>query len=57
MGGGLEVAVWRNLSGRIEYLFTDTGTVATNHSTAGGAVTFNSTIHDNILRTGLNYRF
>jgi outer membrane immunogenic protein len=57
MGGGLEVAVWRNISGKIEYLFADAGTVATNHSTATGAVSFNSTIHDNIVRAGFNYRF
>lgn len=57
MGGGLEVAVWRNLSGKIEYLFADTGTVATTRSTAIGATTFSSTIHDNIFRAGMNYRF
>jgi outer membrane immunogenic protein len=57
MGGGLEVAVWRNLSGKIEYLFADAGTIATTHATAAAAVTFNSTIHDNIVRAGLNYRF
>jgi outer membrane immunogenic protein len=57
MGGGLEVAVWHNISGKIEYLFADTGTVATSHSTAAGVVTFNSTIHDNIVRAALNYRF
>ena len=36
---------------------SDTGTVATTHSTTVGVATFNSTIHDNIVRAGLNYRF
>jgi opacity protein-like surface antigen len=57
VGGGIDVAIWGGLSGRIEYLFLDTGSITDNVATALGPVTVNSTVHDNIVRVGANYRF
>jgi outer membrane immunogenic protein len=48
-GGGLEVALFGNLSAR--YLYVDLGDI---HSTVGG---FNRSIASSYLRLGVNYRF
>jgi len=59
-GGGIEVAVFDNLSARMEYLYLDTG----NFNVASIAaippppvVAVGGRIQESIVRAGLNYRF
>lgn len=53
VGGGAEWALWDRWTARVEYLYLDTGTTGVN--TVGG--TFSGRVTNNIIRTGLNYRF
>jgi outer membrane immunogenic protein len=53
IGGGLETMLWDRWSGKIEYLYIDTGDI----STSFGAATMTTRVRDNILRVGLNYHF
>lgn len=63
IGAGIEGVLFGNVTGKIEYLYVDLGTVSggvvTPIVTNSGAFltsTFSSRITDNILRVGLNYR-
>lgn len=63
VGGGIEAALWGRWTGKVEYLYMDLGTI-TNSMTGlfppnifGFSATTSSTIRDNIVRAGLNYRF
>lgn len=53
-GAGIEGAINRNLSWKIEYLHLDTGTFST---TVFGIVPANVRLTDDIARGGLNWRF
>jgi outer membrane immunogenic protein len=71
VGAGVEGAVSRNWSLKVEYLYVDLGTVSTAFATLPGCYgaqgvcspfgagngNINSKITDNILRVGLNYKF
>jgi outer membrane immunogenic protein len=71
VGAGVEGAVSRNWSLKVEYLYVDLGTVRTTFATlpgcpgglsgcisaAAGIGSINSRVTDNILRVGLNYKF
>lgn len=52
-GAGVEVGITNNLSGRIEYLYLDTGNIPL--ATIGG-VSITDRLQDNIVRAGLNFR-
>jgi outer membrane immunogenic protein len=54
IGAGVEAALGRNWSAKLEYLYLDLGSV-TFFETSGTPVT--SKITDHIVRVGLNYRF
>jgi outer membrane immunogenic protein len=64
VGGGVETALWGGWSGKIEYLYIDLGSVS---ATVSGnlppapltpfTLSASSTVRDNIIRVGLNYRF
>jgi outer membrane immunogenic protein len=55
-GGGIEAAVNRNLSVRLEYLYVDTGNI--NVAQVGPpVVTVTGRLQDNLVRAGFNYRF
>jgi outer membrane immunogenic protein len=61
-GGGIEYAVWGNLSLKLEYLHADFGTAryidAPVRTPAGGTiVTRDVRLTDDIVRAGLNWRF
>lgn len=63
VGGGIETALWGRWTGKFEYLHMDLGTI-TNSMTGlfppnvfGFSATTSSTIRDNIVRAGVNYRF
>jgi outer membrane immunogenic protein len=53
IGGGLEQALWANVTGKIEYLYLDTG----SETTTVGTTVLNNRIKDHVLRAGLNFRF
>jgi outer membrane immunogenic protein len=57
VGAGVEAALGGNWTGKIEYLYMDLGSTTTS-GLIPGPITFtaSSTIHDNIIRGGLNYR-
>jgi outer membrane immunogenic protein len=52
-GGGFEVLLSERWSGKVEYLYLDTGNV----TLAPGGTTVTGTLRDQIVRTGLNYHF
>jgi opacity protein-like surface antigen/outer membrane receptor protein involved in Fe transport len=55
-GGGIEYGLTDHLSARLEYLYLDTGNVATG--VIGSPTTaITSRLRDNLVRAGLNYRF
>lgn len=54
LGGGLEYAFTDNLIGRLEYRYTDFGTVDISNA-AGDHVYFDTAAHD--VRVGLSYKF
>jgi len=60
-GAGLEGAITRNWTARVEYLYIDFGTANFSSPTmfplAAGAITDSMHLRDNIVRVGLNYRF
>ncbi|MGE3150292.1 MAG: outer membrane protein [Pseudorhodoplanes sp.] len=53
VGGGIETMLWDRWSGKIEYLYIDTGTESTNF----GAAVLNTRVQNNVVRAGLNYHF
>ena len=56
VGGGLEVALPGNWSAKAEYLHVDLGRFNCGLD-CGPAVTDNVSMHDNVVRAGLNYHF
>jgi outer membrane immunogenic protein len=64
IGGGMEAALYRNWTVKVEYLFVDLGSLSTtntvtNPTIPGGEnhITTSSDLTSQIVRAGLNYRF
>ena len=57
MGGGVEAALVGNWTGKIEYLYLDTGDIDKSFDTGLGTLNTTTRVKDNIIRVGLNYRF
>jgi outer membrane immunogenic protein len=62
VGAGLEASLGGNWTGKVEYLYMDLGSTNTVLSgqfsnTTPFTLSVSSTLHDNIVRAGLNYRF
>jgi outer membrane immunogenic protein len=57
VGAGVETRVSGNWTGRLEYLYLGGGSVNSAFGFPGGTLTVNRNIHDNVIRTGLNYYF
>jgi len=61
VGAGLEARLFGNVTGKIEYLYMDFGTVAASVANAVNAtpIVFAASSHvtDNIVRAGINYKF
>ncbi|MGP0092778.1 MAG: outer membrane protein [Xanthobacteraceae bacterium] len=61
VGGGIETALWGNWTGRVEYLYLDTGTWTTTTTGLAGlpftTVTNSIRTQNNVVRAGLNFRF
>jgi outer membrane immunogenic protein len=55
-GGGVEYALTRNWSAKLEYLHVDLGRFDCNVN-CGGTPTDNVSFHDNLVRGGINFRF
>ncbi len=55
-GAGLEIALPGNWSAKAEYLHVDLGRFNCGVN-CGGAPTDNVSMHDNVVRAGVNYRF
>jgi outer membrane immunogenic protein len=55
-GGGVEYALTRNWSAKVEYLHVDLGRFDCNVA-CGGTPTDNVSFHDNLVRGGVNFRF
>jgi outer membrane immunogenic protein len=62
-GGGIEARLLGNLTGKIEYLYLDFGSVdgsvdtTTSIFVRSGTVNYSSRIQDHVVRLGLNYLF
>jgi len=61
VGAGLEARLFGNVTGKVEYLYMDFGTVAASVANAVNAtpIVFAASSHvtDNIVRAGINYKF
>jgi iron complex outermembrane receptor protein len=61
VGAGLEARLFGNVTGKVEYLYMDFGTVSASVTNAVNAtpITFSASSHgtDNIVRVGINYKF
>ena len=58
VGGGIEVGLGPHWTGRVEYLYLDTGDITDTVTVAGfGTVTGTTRLHNNIVRAAFNYRF
>jgi outer membrane immunogenic protein len=63
VGGGLEAALYRNWTVKVEYLFVDLGSLSTTNTvtnpTSPGEnhITTSSDLTSQIIRAGMNYRF
>jgi len=61
VGAGLEARLFGNVTGKVEYLYMDFGTVSASVTNAMNAtpITFSASSHvtENIVRAGVNYKF
>jgi outer membrane immunogenic protein len=57
VGGGVEWAIAGPWTAKVEYLYTDLGTMSCSIATCGGVGTTDVDFTANILRGGINYRF
>jgi Mn2+/Fe2+ NRAMP family transporter len=57
VGGGVDAALVGNWTAKVEYLYLDTGDITNTYATGLGTLTTTSSVKDNIIRAGLNYRF
>jgi outer membrane immunogenic protein len=57
VGAGIETQVWDRWTGRLEYLYLDSSSVSNTLAIPGGTLAVSKTLHDNVIRTGLNYHF
>jgi len=56
-GGGVEAAINRNLSWKVEYLYMATDNFTTSVNFIGFMVPWKAQIGNNVARAGINYRF
>jgi outer membrane immunogenic protein len=58
-GGGIEARLWGNWTGKLEYLHFDLGNMTNSFAFAAGptALSTTSTVRDDVVRGGLNYKF
>jgi outer membrane immunogenic protein len=56
-GGGVEARLWDNWSAKLEYLRMDFGSTSNTILLPGGSLTTTSSIREDTVRAGLNYKF
>jgi outer membrane immunogenic protein len=56
-GGGIEARLWDNWSAKLEYLRMDLGSTSNTIILPGATLTTLSSIREDIVRAGLNYKF
>jgi outer membrane immunogenic protein len=57
VGAGIEGAISRNWTAKVEYLYVDLGSFNCGLNCGAGLVNDNVSFHTNLLRAGVNYRF
>ena len=57
VGAGVEAQIWDRWTGRLEYLYLDSGSISDSLAVPGGTLAVSKNVHDNVIRTGLNYHF
>jgi outer membrane immunogenic protein len=57
VGAGIEAALAPHWTAKVEYLYVDLGSFNCGLNCGDGLVTDNVSLHTNILRAGVNYRF
>jgi outer membrane immunogenic protein len=57
VGVGVETQIWERWTGRLEYLYLQSGSVSNTLAVPGGTFAVTRSVHDNVIRTGLNYHF
>jgi opacity protein-like surface antigen len=57
VGVGVETQIWDRWTGRLEYLYLQSGSISNTLETPGGTLAVTRSVHDNVIRTGLNYHF
>jgi opacity protein-like surface antigen len=56
-GIGVETQIWDRWTGRIEYLYLQSGSISNRFAVNGGTLAVTKTVYDNVIRTVLNYHF
>jgi hypothetical protein len=56
-GVGVETQIWDRWTGRIEYLYLQSGSISNTFAVSGGTLAVTKSVYDNVIRTGLNYHF
>jgi outer membrane immunogenic protein len=56
-GVGVETQIWDRWTGRVEYLYLQSGSISNTFAVFGGTLAASRTVYDNVIRTGLNYHF
>jgi outer membrane immunogenic protein len=57
VGAGVETQIWDRWTGKLEYLYLNSGSISDSIGIPGGTLTVSKNVHDNVIRTGLNYHF
>jgi outer membrane immunogenic protein len=57
VGAGVETAIYRNWTAKVEYLHFETGRTTANFNIMGVPSTVSTRLNDNVVRVGVNYRF
>jgi outer membrane immunogenic protein len=57
VGVGVETQIWDRWTGRIEYLYLQSGSISNPFAVSGGTLAVTKSVYDNVIRTGLNYHF
>jgi outer membrane immunogenic protein len=57
VGAGVETAIYRNWTAKVEYLHLETGTTTANFSIMGVPSSVGTRLNENTVRVGVNYRF
>jgi outer membrane immunogenic protein len=56
-GAGVETLIWGRWTGKLEYLYLGSDSISNSFAVPVGPVSVSKTIHDNVIRTGLNFHF